>query len=57
MRPPINPIVLVSRQNNQIMRVLPEVMKNGWCRVVARRGDLLDIQSDTEDRFFGAVKR
>jgi hypothetical protein len=57
MRPPIKPVALVSRQNNQVMRVLPEVMKNGWRRVGAPRGDLLDIKTDAEDRLLGAVRR
>jgi hypothetical protein len=57
MRPPIKPVALAPRQNNQVMRMLPEVMKNGWRRVGVRRGDLLDIKSDAEDRLFGAVRR
>src|SRR6266508_4509108 len=36
---------------------LPCVMKNGWRRVGMWHGDLLDIQSDTEDSLLGAARR
>jgi hypothetical protein len=57
MRPPINPVVLVGCQNDEVMRMLPEVMKNGSRRDVAPRDDLLDIQSDAEDRLLGTARR
>jgi hypothetical protein len=43
--------------SNQVVRALPQVVKNSWRRIRVRRRDLLDIQSEPEDRILGAVRR
>jgi Pyruvate flavodoxin/ferredoxin oxidoreductase, thiamine diP-bdg len=43
--------------SNQVLRELPQVVKNSCRRVRVRRRDLLDIQSEPEDRLLEALRR